>query len=134
MVNRFSAAKLTGPATPGSPANKDLQLDRIFHALADATRRDILRRLASASHAIGELAPAYDMSLPAVSKHVRVLEGAGLVETTKEGRVNRCEMRIDPLEAASEQIEFYRRFWSAQLEGLSRYVQQAKSKPERKRR
>lgn len=103
--------------------NRETVLDLAFHALADRTRRDILKRLAKGEMSISHLAQTYDMSLVAVSKHVRVLEKAGLVVATKEGRVNRCTMRFEPLIAASNQIAFYMQFWSQQMEGLDQYVQ-----------
>jgi len=103
--------------------NHEAALDLTFQALADRTRRDILKRLATGDMSISRLAETYDMSLEAVSKHVRVLEKAGLVSATKEGRVYRCSMRFETLAVASEQISFYMQFWSGQLEGLDRYVQ-----------
>jgi DNA-binding transcriptional ArsR family regulator len=103
--------------------NREAVLNLTFHALADTTRRDILKRLATGDMSISRLAETYDMSLEAVSKHVRVLEKAGLVSTNKEGRVYRCSMRFETLAEASEQISFYMQFWSGQLEGLDRYVQ-----------
>src|SRR5205085_639364 len=84
--------------------NDDESLDLVFHALADKTRRDILNRLATGELIISELAQSYDMSLTAVSKHIKVLEKAGLLTTTKEGRVHRCTMQFEPLQAASDQI------------------------------
>ncbi len=117
--------------------NREAVLDLAFHALADRTRRDILKRLAKGELSISRLAETYDMSLVAVSKHVRVLEKAGLVAATKEGRVNRCAMRFEPLVAASDEISFYMQFWSQQMEGLDQYVQGVmggkKPQPKRKR-
>lgn len=103
--------------------DREAVLDLAFHALADRTRRDILRRLAKGELSIARLAEAYDMSLVAVSKHIKVLENAGLVVATKEGRVRRCTMRFEPLAAASDEISFYMQFWSQQMEGLGQYVQ-----------
>lgn len=102
--------------------NLDDSLDLVFHALADRTRRDILRRLAQGDLSISELAESYDMSLVAVSKHVKVLEKANLVETSKEGRLHRCVMRFEPLETASDQLKFYMKFWSDQMDGLEKFV------------
>jgi DNA-binding transcriptional ArsR family regulator len=106
--------------------NSNSDLDAIFHALADKTRRDILARLAKGEQIISELARTYDMSLTAVSKHIKVLEKAGLVITTKEGRVHRCIMQFEPLEVASKQIDFYKQFWTQQLDALDQYVQDLK--------
>jgi len=103
--------------------NRETALDLTFHALADKTRRDILKRLAHGDLPISRLAETYDMSLVAVSKHIKVLEKAGLVSASKEGRVYRCEMRWESLAAASEQIAFYMQFWNQQMEGLDQYVQ-----------
>lgn len=103
--------------------NLEAALDLTFHALADQTRRDILKRLAQGDLPISRLAETYEMSLVAVSKHIKVLEKAGLVATTKEGRVYRCEMRFEPLLEVSDQIHFYMQFWNQQLLGLDQYVQ-----------
>jgi DNA-binding transcriptional ArsR family regulator len=102
--------------------NREAVLDLAFHALADRTRRDILKRLAKSELSIARLAETYDMSLVAVSKHIKVLEKAGLVVATKEGRAYRCVMRFENLAAASEEISFYMQFWSQQMEGLDAYV------------
>jgi DNA-binding transcriptional ArsR family regulator len=103
--------------------NREAALDLTFHALADKTRRDILKRLAHGDMPISRLAETYDMSLVAVSKHIKVLEKAGLVAASKEGRVYRCEMRFEPLAEASDQIHFYMQFWTRQMQGLDQYVQ-----------
>lgn len=108
--------------------NDEDALDLVFHALADRTRRDILTRLAAGELNISELALSYDMSLTAVSKHIKVLEKAGLVSTTKEGRVHRCTMQFEPLEAASDQIAYYKQFWERQLDGLDRFVSDARKR------
>lgn len=107
---------------------KDEVLDLVFHALADRTRRDILSRLAERECGINELAKTYQMTLAAVSKHIRVLESAGLVVKTKEGRVYRCIMKFEPLQVAVDQIEFYRKYWSRQLDGLDKYVRTVTAK------
>ena len=70
-----------------------------------------------------ELAKPYDMSLPAVSKHLRVLESAGLVARSKDGRVHRCRLEAAPLKSAADWIEHYRRFWEAQLDSLQRFLE-----------
>lgn len=105
-------------------------LDLAFHALSDRTRRDILKRLVMGEMGISQLSSTYDMTLAAVSKHVKVLEKAGLVTTSKEGRVHRCVMRFEPLEAASAQIEFYTRFWQNQLDNMDQYIQHVLSQRE----
>ena len=97
-------------------------LSEIFGALADPTRRAILARLALGETSVGELAEPFEMSLPAVSKHLGVLETAGLVQREKQGRVRRCQLDGRPLEAAATWIEHYRRFWEARLDSLARYL------------
>jgi len=104
----------------------DDELDSIFQALSDRTRRHILSRLCRDDLSISDIAGSYQMTLAAVSKHIRVLERAKLVKTTKEGRVYRCNMNFEPLEKAAGQLEFYKQFWSRQLEGLEKYVHNIK--------
>ncbi|MHA1151204.1 MAG: ArsR/SmtB family transcription factor [Alphaproteobacteria bacterium] len=103
-------------------------LSEIFGALADPTRRAILARLALGETSVGELAEPFEMSLPAVSKHLSVLETAGLVQREKQGRVRRCQLDGRPLEAAATWIEHYRRFWEAQLDSLARYLEESQAK------
>jgi len=99
-------------------------LDSTFAALSDATRRGILARLARQGEtSVSDLAAPYQMSLPAVSKHLRVLEHAGLVSRHKDGRVHRCRLRAEPMKDAAAWIEHYRQFWDAQLDSLARYLQ-----------
>jgi DNA-binding transcriptional ArsR family regulator len=103
-------------------------LDSTFAALSDATRRGILARLASGEASVTELAAPYDMSLPAVSKHLRVLELAGLVARRKDGRVQRCQLLAEPMRDASAWIEHYRRFWDAQFDSLARFLEEPLNK------
>ncbi|MBV9790055.1 MAG: helix-turn-helix transcriptional regulator [Chloroflexi bacterium] len=93
-------------------------LDSVFHALADPTRRNMLRSLASGQRTIGELAAPFSMSFAAASKHVRVLEAAGLVRRKIEGRSHICRIEPAPLAAASEWLRFYERFWTDQFDAL----------------
>jgi DNA-binding transcriptional ArsR family regulator len=97
-------------------------LDATFGALSDATRRGILARLALGESSVSELAAPYEMSLPAVSKHLRVLEGAGLVVKHKDGRVQRCRLIAEPMKDAAQWIERYRVFWEEQFDALERYL------------
>jgi DNA-binding transcriptional ArsR family regulator len=97
-------------------------LDNTFAALADPTRRAIITRLATGERAISELASRFAMSLPAVSKHVRVLERAGLARVRRDGRVRRTTLVAAPMREASAWIERYRRFWEFQLDQLSAYL------------
>jgi DNA-binding transcriptional ArsR family regulator len=96
------------------------RLDAVFHALADPTRRAMLRSLASREHSVGELAAPYRMSLAAASKHIKALERAGLVERTVLGRTHRCRLAPDALAEAHEWIGFYQRFWNERLDALER--------------
>src|SRR5580700_1729108 len=102
-------------------------LDSTFAALSDATRRGILARLAQGETSISELAAPYEMSLPAVSKHLRVLEGARLVVRRKNGRVHRCRLAAQPMRSASEWIAQYRRFWENQFDALSCYLEKTQN-------
>ncbi len=98
-------------------------LSTTFQALADPTRRAILARLALGEASVGELAEPYAMSLPAVSKHLKVLEGAGLLARERDGRVHRCHLEPQAMRAAADWIAEYRRFWEAQLDQLARYLE-----------
>jgi DNA-binding transcriptional ArsR family regulator len=98
------------------------RLDRIFAGLADPTRRAILARLATGEKTISDLASRFDMSLPAVSKHVRVLERAGLARIRRDGRARRTALVAAPLREAGDWIEHYRRFWDFQLDQLAAYL------------
>ncbi len=103
-------------------------LDATFGALSDATRRGILARLASGESSVSDLAAPYEMSLPAVSKHLRVLETAGLVVRHKDGRVHRCRLVAEPMKDAAEWIERYRLFWEKQFNALARFLEESQTK------
>lgn len=90
-------------------------LDRVFHALADRTRRAMLRSLAAGEHNIGELASPHRMSFAAASKHVKVLEKAGLVRRRIDGRTHVCTIDAQPLASADQWLKFYAGFWTEQL-------------------
>jgi DNA-binding transcriptional ArsR family regulator len=106
----------------------DAALDSTFAALSDATRRGILARLAQRGEtSVSDLAAPYQMSLPAVSKHLRVLQNAGLVSRQKDGRVHRCRLRAEPMKDAAAWIAHYRQFWEAQLDSLARYLEERAS-------
>jgi len=94
------------------------QLDAVFHALGDATRRRMLRDLSGGQRSVGELAAPFDMSLAAASKHIKALEKAGLVRREVRGRTHVCRLEPRPLEDAHEWIAFYERFWSSRLDVL----------------
>ena len=99
-------------------------LDATFGALADPTRRSILERLIGGEASVTSLAQPFAMSLPAVSKHLRVLEKAGLLTQEKDGRVRRCRMDAGPMKEASDWVGRYRVFWEEQLDSLANYIEQ----------
>jgi DNA-binding transcriptional ArsR family regulator len=103
-------------------------LDRTFGALADPTRRRILEHLAHGDRCVTELARPYSMSLPAVSKHLRVLENAGLIRRRRDGRVHRLQLEAAPMQHAQEWIEEYRRFWEESFDRLDEYLKQLQTK------
>ncbi len=104
------------------------QLDSVFSALADPTRRAILAQLSEGASAITKLETPRKMSLPGVMKHVSVLENAGLVEREKKGRVVHCKLAAQPLQSASSWIEEYRGFWEQRLDSLADYLAAQSSK------
>jgi DNA-binding transcriptional ArsR family regulator len=106
-------------------SKKERRLDAVFHALADSTRRQIVAGLSRGSVSVGELAAPFAMSLPAVSKHLAVLERAGLVRRERDGRFQRCHLLASPLDDASAFIEHYRSFWQNNLEQLAHFVEDA---------
>ncbi|MGD8319839.1 MAG: metalloregulator ArsR/SmtB family transcription factor [Gemmatimonadota bacterium] len=97
-------------------------IDSVFSAVADPTRRHILERLRTGEHAISDLAEPFDMTLPAVSKHIHVLERAGLVAIRRSGRIRLCSLRTDGLRAAQAWITRFREFWLAELSQVERYL------------
>jgi DNA-binding transcriptional ArsR family regulator len=100
-------------------------LDAVFAALADSTRRGILDSLSEGGAlAVSELAAPHDMSLPGFMKHLRVLEDAGLIARTKEGRVVSCELSATPMKAAAAWMSRYEKFWTDKLDSLARYLYQ----------
>lgn len=101
----------------------ETQLDQVFSALSDPTRRAIVSRLANGKATVGELAEPFGISLPAVSKHLRVLESARLINRTIEGRVHHCELNAEPLQQAEDWIEHHRQFWTSRLDDLARYLE-----------
>jgi DNA-binding transcriptional ArsR family regulator len=104
----------------------DPALDLTFSALGDSTRRAILARLALGDASVGELAAPFEMSLPAVSKHLKVLERAGLLARDRQGRVHRCRLDPEPMRRAEDWIGLHRRFWEERFDALNRYLQDLK--------
>jgi DNA-binding transcriptional ArsR family regulator len=106
-----------------SAAANDDRLDAVFSALGDPTRRRILIRLASGPASISEIAQPFAMTLPAVSKHLRVLERAGLMRREREGWYHRCYIEAGPLRSAASFLARYQPFWEHTLDELARYVE-----------
>ena len=102
---------------------QEATLDATFSALADPTRRAILASLSQKSLTVLELAEPFDISLPAVSKHLRVLERAGLLKQEKEGRIRRCKLQAQPMKEAAQWIDKYKRFWEGQLDSLAVFLE-----------
>ena len=98
-------------------------LNRTFAALADPTRRRILAHLARGDQCVTHLAKPHAMSLPAVSKHLRVLEKAGLLRRRRYGRVHEMQLEAKPLKQAAEWVEKYRKFWEGSLDRLADYLE-----------
>lgn len=97
-------------------------LDTIFHALGDATRRAMLGKLAAGERTVGELAEPFAMSLAAASKHIKVLEKAGLVRRDVRGRTHHCSLEPVPLASADQWLGMYRRFWTDRLDTLEQLL------------
>ncbi|MEP7046624.1 MAG: metalloregulator ArsR/SmtB family transcription factor [Ilumatobacteraceae bacterium] len=97
-------------------------LDLVFHALSSEPRRTILNALAGGERTVGELAEPFDISLAAVSKHLIVLEGAGLVDRHIDGRTTICRLRAQPLADVRDWVAFYENFWSAKLDRLEKLM------------
>jgi DNA-binding transcriptional ArsR family regulator len=100
------------------------QLDTVFHALGDATRRRMLRELAGGERTVGQLADPFPISLAAASKHIKVLENAGLVRREVRGRTHLCRLDPGPLASAHQWLSFYERFWTNRLDALERLLRQ----------
>lgn len=94
------------------------QLDAVFHALADPTRRAMLQRLAGGEQSVGALAAPFAISLAAASKHIKVLERAGLVQRTVQGRTHFCRLEAQPMHGGLEWIRHYEQFWNRRLDKL----------------
>ena len=102
-------------------------LNRVFFALSDPTRRAILARVAEGEVTVTALAAPFAMSLVAVSKHIRVLEQAGLLKRTKQGREHRLRFVAEPLRDAAEWLDTYQAFWTRQLDRLAEHLEQDKT-------
>jgi DNA-binding transcriptional ArsR family regulator len=97
--------------------------DAVFRALADPTRREILKHLRGGRHSVGELAANFTQSRPAISKHLRLLRAAGLVVTHDRGTTRLCELNAKPLRAVNDWLRDYEHFWSGSLRSLKRHIE-----------
>lgn len=100
------------------------QLSLTFAAISDPTRRAILTRLAEGSATVNELSKPFNMTLPAVSKHLKVLEKAGLIERSREAQWRPCTLRARPLQQAASWIDSYRKFWEQSFDRLDEYLKE----------
>lgn len=98
------------------------QLDSVFHALGDPTRRRMLRELANEERTVSQLAKPFSMSLAAASKHIKALEAAGLIQREVRGRTHLCRLNPGPLASAHEWLRFYERFWTNRLDALEQLL------------
>jgi len=110
------------------------QLDATFGALADPTRRAILARLSRGETSVKELAQPFDISPPAITKHLKVLERAGLITRSREAQWRPCQLNAAPLRDAAQWIEHYRRFWEESFDRLDDYLRQLQTQPHRRRK
>jgi DNA-binding transcriptional ArsR family regulator len=97
-------------------------LDNVFHALGDATRRRMLRELADGERTVSQLAEPFSISLAAASKHIKVLEAAGMIRREVRGRTHICRLEPGPLASAHEWLDFYEQFWTSRLDVLERLL------------
>ena len=104
------------------------QLSATFSALADPTRRAILARLTSGDASVTELAKPFDMSLPAISKHLKVLEGAGLIARGRDAQWRPCRLAASPLKDVSDWVSHYKRFWEESFDRLDDYLRELQDK------
>ena len=107
-------------------ANQSTQLDHVFGALSDATRRAIVMRLCDGEASVGELAKPFDMALPSLMKHIRILESSGLVTSEKAGRVRTCALRTEALATVEVWLATQREIWEHRFDRLELYVEKLK--------
>lgn len=110
----------------GTAKTREDRLDLVFHALSDRTRRALVARLSKNPAKITDLAQPFEMSLPAVSKHVRVLERAGIVRRSIDGRIHRCTLQASAFEEADQWIARHRSMWAQALDALADFVEKGK--------
>jgi len=104
------------------------RLDAVFHALGDATRRRMLHELTEGARTVSQLAEPFEMSLAAASKHIKALEGAGLIRREVRGRTHVCHLEAGPLASANDWLSVYERFWTGRLDTLKQLLRDADAK------
>jgi DNA-binding transcriptional ArsR family regulator len=129
MRARYLTNRLFNPMVNNSDLSRDLSVT--FGALADPTRRAILARLASGEATVSELAEPFEVSGPAISKHLKVLERAGLISRGREAQWRPCRLVGAPLKDAADWLEEYRRFWEDSFDRLDDYLQELQAKDKR---
>src|SRR5271170_3601935 len=110
------------------------QISSTFSALADPTRRAILARLALGETSVTELASPFEMSMPAISRHLKVLEKAGLIARGREAQWRPCKLKAEPMKQAADWLDEYRRFWDESFDRLGEYLQELQAKEKRRDR
>lgn len=110
-----------------SPKAKALRLDDVFHALADTTRRSILRDVATGEKTVGQIAKPFPVSLAAISKHLKVLEGARLIHRQKKGSFQMVRINAAPMKEAEQWLAYYEKFWNQQLDALADLMEREES-------
>ena len=110
------------------------RLSTTFAALSDPTRRAILARLAAGQTTVTDLAAPFEMSLPAISKHLKVLEGAGLIARSRDAQWRPCRLEAGPLKDAAAFLERYRRFWEQSLDRLEEYLRELQTTTKEKKK
>ncbi len=103
--------------------NQSVQLNELFHALADPTRRSVIGRLSNSPASVSELAEPFDMALPSFVQHLKVLEESGLISSEKVGRVRTCQIMPETLATAEQWLADRREFWEERMDALQRYVE-----------
>ena len=103
--------------------NREIQLSRIFSALSDPTRRAMLRRLGHEEMSVADLSQPFNMTKSAITKHVKILENAGLLRRTIDGRTHYCRLEAKPLQEASEWMKFYEKFWNEKFDALDAFLE-----------
>ena len=110
-----------------SPKANALRLDDVFHALADTTRRSILRDVATGEKTVGQIAKPFPVSLAAISKHLKVLEGARLIHRQKRGSFQMVRINAAPMKEAEQWLAYYEKFWNQQLDALEDLMEREES-------